>query len=218
MSQSPPSTLAPLYASLAARVREVDELRWLSSRYATPAGREALITLYAYYYELARVRLVASDQTLGQIRFQWWRETLESIAADAPREHDVTRALAEQIQLGALQLDALQRLIEQSEMAFLAADRSLEPEPLLTRIAAHTLSTEAELDAEFEVLVTEWAALRRGDFTVSKSPPARLHTQQAPALAHLRVRRLWHRTGTAHQSQPVRQRLCILRAVQSGWV
>ena len=48
------------------RVRAMDEPRWLASRYAAEADRTGLIVLYAFYYELARVRVAVTDQTMGQ--------------------------------------------------------------------------------------------------------------------------------------------------------
>ena len=80
---SMPNTTNPLsktqWAAIDKRVRKVDEDRWISSRYAPSAQRRALTALYALAYELARVRLAVSEETLGLIRFQWWREALTEL-------------------------------------------------------------------------------------------------------------------------------------------
>ena len=96
---SMPNTTNPLsktqWAAIDKRVRKVDEDRWISSRYAPSAQRRALTALYALAYELARVRLAVSEETLGLIRFQWWREALTELEEGKPaREHDVCLALA----------------------------------------------------------------------------------------------------------------------------
>ena len=95
---SMPNTTNPLsktqWAAIDKRVRKVDEDRWISSRYAPSAQRRALTALYALAYELARVRLAVSEETLGLIRFQWWREALEEVFGPAPvRKHPLAQAL-----------------------------------------------------------------------------------------------------------------------------
>lgn len=52
--------------------------------------REDLITLSAYYGELARIPLIVKDETLAHIRFQWWREALEK---GAPSGHPIADTL-----------------------------------------------------------------------------------------------------------------------------
>ena len=75
-------SLKEIVAHLDQRIQTVDEERWLSSRYAPDEARQALIILYAFYYELARVRVVVTDQTMGQIRYQWWRDALEELGLE----------------------------------------------------------------------------------------------------------------------------------------
>ena len=59
------------WAAIDKRILRADEDRWISSRYANDDQRQALTALYALAYELARVRLVVSDEGLGLNRFQW---------------------------------------------------------------------------------------------------------------------------------------------------
>ncbi|MEL7030585.1 MAG: squalene/phytoene synthase family protein, partial [Pseudomonadota bacterium] len=49
---------------------------------------------------------------LGEIRLQWWRETIEGLYAGAPRRHDVALALAEAIDQAGLDREPLDRLID----------------------------------------------------------------------------------------------------------
>lgn len=75
-NETRPLTETP-WAEIDKRVRRVDEDRWISSRFAPPTERKALVALYALAYELVRVREAVSEETLGLIRFQWWREAID---------------------------------------------------------------------------------------------------------------------------------------------
>ncbi|MCE9649309.1 MAG: squalene/phytoene synthase family protein [Parvibaculum sp.] len=76
-------------------VRRLDHDRFLTALMAPPEKRAALIALYAFNVEIARVREAVSEPMLGQIRLQWWRETVEGIARGEVRGHEAAIALAE---------------------------------------------------------------------------------------------------------------------------
>lgn len=76
-------------------VRRLDHDRFLTALMAPPEKRAALIALYAFNTEIARVRETVSEPMLGQIRLQWWRETIEGIAQGEVRGHEAAVALAE---------------------------------------------------------------------------------------------------------------------------
>src|ERR1041385_2992054 len=59
---------------LAALCRRHDRDRYQTALFAPADRREALFALYAFNYEIARVREIVSEPMLGQIRLQWWRE------------------------------------------------------------------------------------------------------------------------------------------------
>ncbi|MEX1147933.1 MAG: phytoene/squalene synthase family protein [Sphingomonadales bacterium] len=80
--------------SCAAMVRVGDPDRYLTAIFAPPRVRHRLMALYAFNLELARVAEVVSEPMIGEIRLQWWREAIDGIYAGAPRQHDVTLALA----------------------------------------------------------------------------------------------------------------------------
>ncbi len=61
----------------AALVREADRDRYLSILFAPAEHRDALLALYAFNVEIARVRDLAREPMPGEIRLQWWREALE---------------------------------------------------------------------------------------------------------------------------------------------
>lgn len=196
-------------------MRSTDEPRWLSSRYAGLADRTTLIVLYAFYYELARVRVAVTDQTMGQIRFQWWRDALAEIDAGKVRQHDVVLALADQIERARLGVPDLQRLIDRHQAAFLAQSRSDEPEDLLLSIAVKCLDADGGLDEALETAAMEWAALRRAETDRQLRPRQNVAAILRPAVAHLRLRHLWKRNP---QPSALKVRLSVLMAMLTGRV
>lgn len=78
----------------AAEVRAQDHDRWLTLLHAAPGDREALAALYAFHLEIARTRETVSEPMIGEIRLQWWRETVEGLYRGEVRRHPVAEALA----------------------------------------------------------------------------------------------------------------------------
>lgn len=216
MTQETSEKERELSQSLAARIRRVDEDRWLSSRYAPKESREPLIALYALNYELARVRTSVSEDMMGAIRFQWWRETLEEIEAGKPvRAHQVASALQGAVQNGQLKTLALQKLVDGHEAAFEALDRGREPEAWLMAVAANILAPHHGWGKAIHEAAPYYAALRRGESRAHGPilPPA--PSVIRPAVAHLRLRRLY---ADGKKASHLRKRLSVLRAIRSGEV
>ena len=79
---------------VAALVRRHDRDRFQTVLFAPAAHREALFALYAFNYEIARVRESVTQPMLGQIRLQWWRENIAAaFEGSAIRHHPVAEAL-----------------------------------------------------------------------------------------------------------------------------
>lgn len=213
MTSPASDSLKEILARLDQRIRAVDEERWLSSRYADPERRDALIVLYAFYYELARVRVAVTDATLGRIRFQWWRDVLAELATGNVRQHDVVLALAAQVEVRRFAIEDLSGLIDGHEAAFMADDRNLEPEAALARVASHLLAGGDPLAPAFDQAVSEWAALRRGDDVTSLTALPAIPSAVRPALAHLRLRQSW---SAGKKPNAFGQRISILLAVLTG--
>ncbi len=76
------------------QVRRHDHDRYLTCLFAPADRRDSLFALYAFNHEIARTSEVVSEAMLGQIRLQWWRESLAGIYGGRPREHAVVQALA----------------------------------------------------------------------------------------------------------------------------
>ena len=101
---------------LAALVRRHDRDRYLTALFAPGDKREALLALYAFNYEVARVRESVSEPMLGQIRLQWWREVVAAADAGAPpRAHQVAAPLAAAIRTFAMTRRHFDRLIDARE-------------------------------------------------------------------------------------------------------
>jgi phytoene synthase len=80
---------------LAALVRRHDRERYQTALFAPADRREALFALYAFNYEIARVRETVTEPMLGRIRLQWWREVVDAGFTGAPpRAHVVAAPLA----------------------------------------------------------------------------------------------------------------------------
>lgn len=84
----------PALSACAEAVRKHDNDRFLTALFAPAACREDLFALYAFNHEVAKTREVVTEPTLGQIRLQWWRESIEGAFAGNPRRHEVVEPLA----------------------------------------------------------------------------------------------------------------------------
>jgi phytoene synthase len=97
-------------------VRRHDRDRYQTALFAPVGRREALLALYAFNYEIARVRETVTQPMLGQIRLQWWREVLDTAYAGAPpRNHLVAIALTAAIREFGLTRELFDRLVDTRE-------------------------------------------------------------------------------------------------------
>jgi 15-cis-phytoene synthase len=117
-------------------VREHDKDRFLASLYAPSELQGGLFSLYAFRHEIARIRFAVSDAQLGEIRLQWWRDTLASL--HEPQAHPVAAALAETIRQHNLPITPLHALIDAH-----AFDLYADIMPSLTSLEAYLGETQA---------------------------------------------------------------------------
>lgn len=97
-------------ASLVA-LRKADGDRYLSVLYAPASHREALATLYLFNAEIAATRDRIREALPGEIRIQWWRDTLTS-GASATTGHPVADALLAVINEYELPLSAFENYLD----------------------------------------------------------------------------------------------------------
>ncbi len=102
-------TLAAAYAHCFESVRGGDRDLWLASLFWPEAARRHAHALFAFNGEIARVRDVVSQPTLGEIRYQWWRDV---IANEAPGGNPIGEALVDTIRRFNLDKERLLALIE----------------------------------------------------------------------------------------------------------
>ncbi|HTV45507.1 MAG TPA: squalene/phytoene synthase family protein [Stellaceae bacterium] len=141
-------------------MRRHDRDRYQTALFAPAARREALFALYAFNYEIARVREAVTQPTLGRIRLEWWREVIAGCYAGGPvRRHPVAAALAAAIRERSLTSSHFDRLIDARE-----ADFAEDPPATLGALEDYAEGTTAPLIAlALEILgVTEPSAFAVG--------------------------------------------------------
>jgi len=92
-------------------VRAGDKDRFLANLFAPADKRPHLMALHAFNLEVARVREAVSEPRLGEIRLQWWLDTLDTIYAGETVAHPVAEALARAIEVGKLPKEPLRNLV-----------------------------------------------------------------------------------------------------------
>ncbi|MBI3446701.1 MAG: squalene/phytoene synthase family protein [Magnetospirillum sp.] len=107
---------APALTHAARLVRDFDRERFVTALFAPAERREALMVLYAFNTEIARVQESVREPMAGMIRLQWWRDTLIAGAEGALLDHHpVARPLGELIRSHDLGLDLFEDLISSRE-------------------------------------------------------------------------------------------------------
>lgn len=138
-------------AYCAREARRHDPDRAFAAFFAPDDKRPALLALIAFNVEIARTRETVSEAMLGEIRLQWWRETVEEMYAGQPRRHAVVQPLAEAVARYRLSRAHFDRLIDAR-----AFDLGDEPPASMIELTAYAEATSASLTAlALEVLGVE---------------------------------------------------------------
>lgn len=133
----------------AALVHRYDRERFVTALFAPPARREALMVLYAFNVEVARIRESVHEPLAGAIRRQWWREV---ITGERPEDeilrHPIARPLRQLLGEGTVAQAPLVVLLDGREEDF-----SAEPYPDMESLEAYVAATSASLsEAAFSML------------------------------------------------------------------
>ncbi len=84
-------------------VRQGDPVRFRTTLFAPPKAREGLFALYAFNLEIAKIAPMVSEPMIGEIRLQWWRDSLDmAFGGGAVRRHEVVEPLADIIRCSKL--------------------------------------------------------------------------------------------------------------------
>jgi NADH dehydrogenase [ubiquinone] 1 alpha subcomplex assembly factor 6 len=126
---------------VAALVRRHDRDRFQTVLFAPVGCREALFALYAFNYEIARVRETVTQPLLGQIRLQWWRENIAAaFDGGIVRRHFVAEPLSAAIRELALSRAHFDQLIDARE-----TDLEDDPPATLAALEDYAEATSARL-------------------------------------------------------------------------
>jgi phytoene synthase len=93
-------------------VRAHDPDRHVSILYAPEDARPPLFALFAFAADLARIPQSVSEPALGEIRLEWWRGTLDSLAAGKAIGHPIADALRPFVVTGLIDRARLEAMVD----------------------------------------------------------------------------------------------------------
>jgi phytoene synthase len=131
---------SPPAAHCEALVRAGDPDRYFATLFAPADKRPHLFALYAFSLEVARVRDAVSEALTGEIRLQWWRDTLQGEARGDVRANPVAAALDAAIVTFRLPRQALVDVIDARVF-----DLYDDPMPTLTDLEGYCGETSSAL-------------------------------------------------------------------------
>lgn len=217
-------------------LRSSDEDRWIAAGYAQRRPRFVLHALYAVHAEIAATPHRVSEPQLGEMRLQWWRETLREVEGDGRRGHPALEA-AKIVGLSGDEIDAFDGMIDaraqllysepfatladledwlrraEAPLAWLAARRLASIEAfaqpaIIDAAAAYGLARYAPADLRREAAARAQELLRPASATV-----ARLHHDLMPAFAHMSLTGMY---ANGRAPNPVAKRIRIFQSVLTG--
>ncbi len=94
-------------------VQAHDNDRYLSSLFAPEQGRGDLWALYAFNYEISRLRETVKEPIAGEIRLKWWEDAIEAIyRGEKVNGHPVAMALGDTIERTGLPRLLMKKLVD----------------------------------------------------------------------------------------------------------
>src|SRR3954462_4395375 len=100
------------YSHCETLVREGDPDRYWANLFAPADKRPHLLALYAFNFEVARIRDSVREALIGEMRLQWWRDALQGEARGEVKANPVAAALDDTIVKFRLPRQALVDLID----------------------------------------------------------------------------------------------------------
>lgn len=100
------------YGHCESLLREGDPDRYWATLFAPADKRRYLFALYAFSFEIARIRDSVSEALVGEMRLQWWRDALQGEARGEVRANPVAAALDDTIVTFRLPRQSLVDLID----------------------------------------------------------------------------------------------------------
>jgi 15-cis-phytoene synthase len=127
-------------ALCAALVRGADFDRYAATLFVDPPSRRSLLALYAFNTEIVRIREQVSQPLPGEIRLQWWIDTLAGSGHGGVEGNPVAAELLRAVGQHALPVAALSQLIEAHFF-----DLYNDPMPDVTALEAYAADTDGTL-------------------------------------------------------------------------
>jgi phytoene synthase len=108
-------------------VQRDDRDRFLTAMFMPAAQRLDVLTLYAFNIELAKIREHVSENMIGRIKLQWWRDVIAGIytGKGAPKGNPITQALLETITRHQLPREHFDALLDTREKDMAEADEGI---------------------------------------------------------------------------------------------
>lgn len=106
--QSPATTIG----ALSEQARSIEPDRYLAALLAPVEAQPGLLAVTAFLAEITRIPATVSDPMIGEIRLQWWRDTIAAVAKGEVCGHPVADAFGTAIRQHGLDLAMLHRLID----------------------------------------------------------------------------------------------------------
>lgn len=160
---TPDGNAANASAHVAALVRSADQDRYWSALLAPEPARTALLTLYAFDLELARIADHVSEPQIGLIRLKWWHDAIAGPAGSDGGGPPVLDALLRRAKDFGLPRQRLAAMVEAREAEFDAdgfADFA-ELEAYLANSAGGVFELGAQILAKGHALPSGLALLAR---------------------------------------------------------
>jgi phytoene synthase len=130
-------------------VRGHDADRYLATLFAPQPARDALMALYAFNVDVARIPESVSEPMLGEIRLKWWRDALDTLEKGGVTGNPVADALGEAMRTYALPKPVLLGVIDAR-----AFDLFGQPMPDMPALKAYLQKTQGSLFALAAAIVS----------------------------------------------------------------
>jgi phytoene synthase len=121
-------------------VRSQDFGRYASSLFVPAPQRRGLLALYAFNIEISRVYAQVSQPLPGEMRLQWWADTLEGIGHGGVEGNPVAAELMLAVRNWELPVERLSRLIDEHQF-----DLYNDPMPTMAALESYITDTTGAL-------------------------------------------------------------------------
>ncbi|MBR0798039.1 squalene/phytoene synthase family protein [Bradyrhizobium jicamae] len=121
-------------------VRTHDFVRYASTLFMPGPERRVLLSIYAFNVEISRVREQVSQPLPGEMRLQWWTDTLAGAEHGGVEGNPVASELLHTINRHGLPVEPLARLIEEHQF-----DLYNDPMPSMAALEGYLDATAAAL-------------------------------------------------------------------------